>query len=118
MSLDFNLTNVKDQTATRDKDGNLTGLAQSVIFVCMFVDMQGPTKENLEEFMRRTRLYETGLGALRVKDGEPVYLTQKEVALLIGLTTNVPTRTARQFDTKMKNILWDRLVRKVNAANA
>ena len=113
MSLDFDLGPIMNDSErkhlARDKQGNLTGLAQTLIFASMFVDIGVITEDNIDEFYRRCWLYEHGLSALRSKGDDPVYITRDEVASFVGLRTNVATRTSKQFDASLKTKMFERL---------
>lgn len=113
MSLDFNTSKIKDQTVVRDKEGNLTGLAQTMIFMTMFVDLNGPTPKNIDEFFRRVQIYEHGIGAMRKKDGEELFLNKTEISYFFGLTTNVPDLSDARWNAKLKKILFEKVSQKV-----
>jgi len=120
MSLDFNTSKIKPKVdgsdPVRTKDGDLTGLAQTVIFMSMFVDLGEITPKTADAFFGRANLYEHALGAMRKnKDGSDLFLTLEEVRSMIGLTTNVANKTEKAFRTKLGTLVVERLERKLRA---
>ena len=118
MSLDFNLTAVKkdsqNKDVCRDKDGNLTGLAQTMIFMTMFVDLGEVTEKNYKMFWERCYLYEHGLGAMRKNpDGTDKFLTLLEVQMFRGLKTNVANKTDKAFRSRLGQSIVQRLEEKM-----
>lgn len=113
MSLDFNTSKIQPlengKDPVRDSQGHLTGLAQTVIFMSMFVDLGSITDTNVDEFHKRASIYEQTLGALRKdKGGEDKYLTREEIASFIGLTTNVTNKSYANWKRKMGQTLFER----------
>jgi len=118
MSLDFNLKEVKlgkdGKSVTRDKDGNLTPLAQTMVFMTMFVDLGEINAKNYKTFWERCYLYEHALGAMRkAPDGQDKFLTLLEVQMFIGLTTNVANKTDKAFRSRLGQLVVQRLEEKM-----
>jgi len=118
MSLDYRTAGITDKTNVYDKEGNLTGVAQTIIFACLFVELSEITEENAEEFHKRISLYEFATDPLRQKSYEPVFVTLDEVKTMIGLRTNVPEKTFAQFKRGLADKLIDRVMRKWERAKA
>ena len=118
MSLDYRTANVKDKANVYDKEGNLTGLAQTIIFACMFVEIGEITEENAEEFFKRISIYELAFDALRQKNGEPIFVTLKEVKAMIGLKTNIADKSFAQFKRGVGDAMMRRLLEKWERAKA
>jgi len=109
MSLDWNTKNCDEDTPIRDKDGNLTPSAQTIIFMCMLVDMPEITEKNYKDFFDRVELYEHVLGPARLTPkGEPRYTTIDEVYQFRGLSTNVALKTRAAFETGLAKTLLTR----------
>ena len=119
MSLDFDISRIKPakdgSNVVRDKEGNLTGLAQTMIFMTMFVDLGEVTPTNYKKFWERAYLYEHGLGAMRKSpDGTDKFLTLLEVQMFIGLKTNVANKTDKAFRTRLGQSIVQRLEEKMS----
>lgn len=114
MSLDFDTKKIAKladgSDPVRDKDGNLTGLCQTMVFMTMFVELGEITSSNVKEFYKRCFFYETECGAMRqTADGEYVYITEDEVRSFIGLKTNVVNKSWAQFRTALSKRVIQRL---------
>ena len=100
MSLNWNAETVKDwdDMTPEQKDAS--------VWYTMFLDIGEITEENYEEFADRARIYDTlhGPNAEFSFLGDP-----KFVKRLIGLKTNVSTKTIRQwFGKQYKNCVFNR----------
>lgn len=109
MSLDFSVVNVANyQEVTTDPFDSKKWhpVTSGIVFLTMAIDMNGPTKENLDEFTRRATIWQSISGAsLYDRDMGDLYLTRKDFELHIGLTTNVITRSKAEFDKKILKVL-------------
>ena|SRR5689334_15953590 len=90
-----------------------TGLAETLIWSCLIVDLDGITEKNATEFHRRISEWEKVGGTLRTDDGKDVPLTLEEVREYIGLRTNVHTKTKRAFESKLARYALEVARRKV-----
>lgn len=111
MSLDFDTSKVAHELV-RAKDGSMTGLAQTMIFMSMFVDLGEITEKNVKQFYKRAFLFEHSCGALRQTDKGELFVTEEEVRSFIGLKTNVANKTEAQWQRAHAKRLMDRLLEK------
>ena len=100
MALTYDFRNIEDYQAKcvvkltkddQDFDPNQelyknTGLADTLIWACMFVGISEITDKNAKQFYWRLRLLEVTTGSLR---GEERFVSLEEVKTMIGLKTNV-----------------------------
>jgi hypothetical protein len=111
MSLDFNVTKVADyEKVTTDPFDSTKWhpVTSGIVWLTMAIDMNGPTKENLDEFTRRAMIWQSIAGAsLYDRDMGDLYLTRKDFELHIGLYTNVTTRSKAEFNKKVLALLND-----------
>jgi len=89
------------------KEGTISTLTDSMVWMTMLVDMGQITEKNWEEFFLRTQIWERLNGSMMVKfvEGEQVhiYITPQDVKNYIGLSTNV----AYLSDAKFRKKIWD-----------
>lgn len=107
MSLDYELQEVFNYKELLNDDGSPVGLAETMIFMTMFVGIGRITRENALEFYQRVHYYEKQRGSLRTQNGNDLYITPQEVHRFIGLRTNASAETPTQF----KKRLWDLFIR-------
>jgi hypothetical protein len=106
MSLNWNAKTVKDWEDMTPEQQDAS------VWYTMFLDIGEITEENYEEFADRARIYDTlhGHKAEFSFLGDP-----KFVKRLIGLKTNVSTKTIRQwFGKQYKNLERNRIERAAN----
>jgi hypothetical protein len=104
MSLDWNLTRIKDcDTVCFNEDREMSPTVHALIWATMAVDLGEISDENYVEFYLRIKLYEQMFSAMRYTEpaGEPAYFTFEEVQLHIGLRTNVSDKTWGQWLKRM-----------------
>lgn len=75
-------------------------ITNTLIWATISVDMGKITEKNYEEFYRRLRM-------VGIVYGSPYQITLSDVKRRIGLSTNVITTTATQFNNKMKKRMVD-----------
>jgi len=91
-------------------------LAESLIWMCLFIGMREITEKNWEQFYNRTTILEATTGAYRNygkydENGnrigqEPKYFTKDEIKSMIGLTTNATEMTKAEFyKNKIKDLI-------------
>ena len=130
MPLTYDFTNIKnyEQICTRklvegDKEFNPekdlyinTPLAESLVWMTIFIGMREITEKNWEQFYWRTRLLECTTGAYRQtgtydNDGklikkEEQFVTKDEIKSMIGLKTNASEMTKGEFyKNKIKDLI-------------
>lgn len=105
MSLDWNTTKVKDYDKLKtDEEWPIT---EAIIWMTMSLDIGDITEKNIPEWLFRIRIFTRvsdghGFG---IKDGKPWNPSEEDLRKRIGLTTNVGTRTRKQYLAKvMKNL--------------
>jgi len=101
MSLDYVLTDIDDwEELEADPYQNM--VTQACVFSCLFIDMNGITRENWKDFYIRVYIWEHAHAAyLHNSEGEEVYLTADDVFSRIGLRTNVANRPESFFVQKV-----------------
>jgi hypothetical protein len=106
MSLNFNYSKCSntDELHNNPFDENtINPVTEAVIFNMMSIDMGVITAENVEEVWFRTVLHSLTTDACAIVYRNPgeepvrVYLTRDDIVRHIGLTTNVTTKTRRQW---------------------
>ena len=79
---------------------------ETLIYALVFVGVPDlKTDKQILETVKRIRVYEGVFGALRKRDGEPVYFTGEEVLSHKGLVTNAGKESRATFANK----IWRRL---------
>lgn len=106
MSLDYNLSAIKDhKTVCFKEGGEMIPETERLIFSTLGVGIPKITKANHETFLRRLHLWET------------VYampLTPPDVVKAhIGLTTNASPCNKGRFITRMKQAMYEKLPKKL-----
>lgn len=97
MSLDWSIAKVKDREQLTKEPADIR-TTESLVWLCRALDMNGITEKNLEEFVRRLRIWE------HVHGGGPI--PREAVERRIGLSTNVSQLPFRQWEKKMKDVWW------------
>jgi len=98
MSLDWNITDVKDwESISMKKENGLEATkTHALIWATLSVDLPGITEKNVEEFFWRIKTAEKLSGAFVRKsenDGiVDVLFTREDIERRIGLSTNVATK--------------------------
>tara|TARA_R110002153_G_scaffold23856_3_gene76656 strand:- start:2304 stop:2696 length:393 start_codon:yes stop_codon:yes gene_type:complete len=130
MPLTYNFTKIEnyEQICTRklvegDKGFNpkedlfrTTPLAESLVWMSMFIGMREITEKNWEQFYWRTRLLEVTTGAYRqmgtyddddkIIAREEQFFTKEEIKSMIGLSTNASEMTKAEFyKNKIKDLI-------------
>jgi hypothetical protein len=131
MALHWNIGKIKNSETVcwevADKDdvhrGRVKGekymklVTEAITYATMAVDIGKITAKNVDEFFRRIQLYETAFGGLRYNATGKQCFTREEVEAHIGLSTNVITITPKQYDARIKDMLFRDLQAKVRLAN-
>jgi hypothetical protein len=118
MSLNWNLTKVKDLDAIRD-NAEWDGIINSVIWGTMIVDMGEITEKNWEEFAARIYLHQKWFGAMLVQTDketgkrEDFFVSPVHIKRLIGLSTNVSTKTYSKWLYRMGKLQMEEAIREV-----
>jgi len=104
MSLDFDLTKVKDwekfaryPDPEADNEYLLTETTKQIIFAAMYVGVGRITEKNYINFYVRLAAYEAVHGALRSMNGKKIPFTLEEVKMYIGLCTNATYKHSTEF---------------------
>lgn len=112
MSLDFDYSELKDQRVmftveTRDLpvgQREFSGVAQAIIFRCMYCGIGVITEANATEFADRIAMWSAIFGAPMSSGDEEhqkIDITAKDVRAFIGLRTNASTLTKAQFHAEL-----------------
>lgn len=116
MSLDWNLTGIKDYNEvcwiTDDKgEKRLDGVTQTIIWATMAVGIGTITEANAPEFFARISIIEDMDGAWMIGPDGPVRFTYEDVVRHIGLKTNVfPEETrAKWIKRQVTRVMDDRV---------
>jgi hypothetical protein len=96
--------------AGKDAEGKqeykLKPATETLIWICLAIDIGEITQTNWEEWFLRARVWEKSMGALRGRGKDQQFITPEEVKAHIGLKTNVfPKSTAAAFAKKMVTVL-------------
>jgi hypothetical protein len=115
MSLDWDLTAISNHKklwmeAGKDEGGKqeykLRPVTETLIWVCLAIDIGEITENNWEEWFLRARVWERAMGVMRHDGKEDFPITPEEVKAHIGLKTNVfPKTTAAAFAKKLVAVL-------------
>lgn len=102
MSLDYNLSKVKDyQSVCYAADGEIAPATKSLVFSTLAIGMPELTKGNRVTFLRRLNLWEAAHGFPLTSEGT--------VAAHIGMKTNAAPCSKGRFITRMKTIMFEKL---------
>ena len=115
MSLNWDISKVKNKddvcyerkTIDGVEDDYLSTVTEQLIWSTMIVDLPGITEANAAEVWERINMYEMCCGPMRynydteTKKRTPVYFTKKDILNHVGLSTNVSSKTRKQFLTKL-----------------
>lgn len=102
MSLDYNLTAVKDfKKRCIAEDGDLTPDTRNLIFATLAVGMPKITTKTAKKFAARLNVWEHVLGS-------PTTSLEKVIEYA-GLSTNADTLTTTQFRKKVMAYLYEQL---------
>lgn len=97
MSLNWDMTRVKDVEKLNENEEART-VSDILIWGCLTLDMGDITEKNIDEWLFRMTAFERCTGhALGIKNGKPWNPEREELVKRIGLTTNVCTKTHKQF---------------------
>jgi hypothetical protein len=100
MSLNWNVTKC-NQTAcwTKDKDGDefMSTMCEGLIWTTMLVEMGEITEPKLEEFVWRMNFANKHGAGILQKDKKETPYTEEDLKPFIGLSTNVLTKTRKQW---------------------
>lgn len=118
MSLNWNLTKVKELDKLHEDD-NWSGIIDMMIWATMMVDMGDITEKNWQEFAARIYLHQKMWGAMLAQTDketgkrEDFFITPFHVKRLIGLSTNVGTKTNAQWLKRMGKLQMEEAAREV-----
>jgi hypothetical protein len=95
MSLDWNVTRVKDQNVCWASNDEMTDKCNALIWMTMAVGIPEITEKNYKEFAFRLATIQRLFGVMRLPPG--VVMSESEIKQYIGLSTNANQRTLAQF---------------------
>lgn len=111
MSLDFDVGKVTNHTVITSCVFNANDpenrkvkwwhRTQSLVWLCLSVDMQGITESNWKEFYKRVNIYQKMVNESKPEDE----ITPLEVFMHIGLATNVVTKPFGEWMAKVSKLL-------------
>jgi hypothetical protein len=110
MALHWDLSKIKDyKDICWIEDGankRLNYITESIIWTTIIVDLGEITEKNLDEWRWRLAfLSQFDQGLLIIEDSKPRNPTKEELTAHIGLSTNVSTRTRREFIKRWVDVL-------------
>lgn len=117
MSLDFNYSKIADADRVTTHPDDLGkdpakervryhAVFDSVVWALMVIGVGSITEKTLETVQSRMGQYQKALGpSFEDKDGRPVYITDEDLAKLVGLTTNVSNMTDAQWAKHLVEML-------------
>lgn len=99
MALTYDLTGIKNWSELCFHEDRVFKVrSENIIFITLGVEMGEITEKNLDEFYWRIKVWARALGT-------DFKITKGELALHIGLKTNVKTITKKQFLAKICRVL-------------
>jgi hypothetical protein len=81
------------------------GITNALIWATMGIGLGWDIGKKLDEFVFRIEAYQRVFGALCHKDGEDLWVTPAQVRAHAGMSTNVSTKTRRQFLFDMTKVI-------------
>jgi len=72
-------------------------VADSLVWLSLICGFNKITQDNLADVTRRIVFYQKLYGAYLQKNGRPVYINDKDVAMFVGLSTNVTPETETKW---------------------
>jgi hypothetical protein len=114
MSLDFNLSKIRDREELLDEGGQLHPRWAAIVFACMSVGIGEITSKNIDEFWKRLDIIQAvdGPHLCGHEDPEQNWLTRADVERMVGLTTNVfPKESEAAFMKKMGRVALEKAIR-------
>lgn len=116
MALNWNLSKIANKDTVcfsdhGDGESRLSGLTHNLIWATIAVDLGEITAKNVDEWRFR-------LNCIALVYGDPSWaeITREDIAAHIGLSTNVSSRTRKQFVAKMATALEREAAAKVRYA--
>lgn len=109
MSLDWDLTNIKDNETvcwipdpTDDMPDavSMNPVTEALIWATLAVDIGRLTEENLDEFAYRLHFWERMFSPYLIENGKGREMTYKEIKAHVGLSTNVMNISRAQWMKK------------------
>lgn len=105
MSLNWNLTKIRNRDVVcweRDEHGcnNISGVTHTIILRTMAVDLGEVTEKNIDEWLFRMRCLARVYG-----DDGWTNIVREQLQNHIGLSTNVSSKTRKQFIARMSKAL-------------
>lgn len=103
MSLDFSVTKVKDfeniTTAAHEVDGKPQwhSVTQALVWFSIPCGFQQITEKNFDMVWRRVNLWQHVTGGAIYFRGKDLMLSEEDVAMHIGLSTNASVKTDAEF---------------------
>lgn len=104
MSLDYNYSKINFEQFNPEDRRYADELFGAAAWLCMALDLPGPTTKNIEEFIRRYKIYVSMFKTLfEDRDSKYNLLSEKCIreTLCDRLTTNVAPKTATQWNKRM-----------------
>lgn len=113
MALRFDLTKIKNfADVCYDKDGTMTGLATTLIWMLPVIGMPGITKPTARLVYLRLATYEQLFGPVRGEE----YITMEDVLAHVGLTANVGAETDAKWERRILKAFKDVTLRRLDVA--
>lgn len=101
MSLNYDLTSIKDHESVCFIGGNLNTVTEGIIFSSMTVGLGEITPKNVDEWMIRLTMADKLFGTILKLDGQQRSLTRQEIEAHIGLKTNVRNEKRPSWSKRM-----------------
>ncbi len=109
MSLDYDFTQIDDWETLHESRFQLS-LSNGLVWACLYIDMNGITAVNWQEFYKRVFIWQTAVSPmLNVKDPDnpaldsmvPYMITPDDVFARVGLNTNITEQPESYFQRKI-----------------
>lgn len=111
MALHFDFSKVVDYEAVTTDPANPENwhpVADALVWLSMLCGYSEITEKNLRKVTARIMAYQAAAGAYLSFKGTPVYITPTDIQRFVGLRTNAPTMTDKQWQTRLGGIAVDR----------
>lgn len=128
MSLNYDATKVKDfeinfPDVIRDGVRYSNSVLESVVFYCMFLDMEGVNEKNIDEFVFRFRFYTRLFSHLYYSTGENgekkgFEITKDILKKLVGLSVNVCQKPRNEWVKHIVKNLSEEIERQIRKENS
>jgi hypothetical protein len=114
MSLNSDFSKCKNPDSVWDEKDQMRPIPNAIVYLTMLIDMGEITEKNAPEFYDRVAMYEKILGPLlhmATDDGMvDLPITADNIRGLIGLSTNVSTKSRKHFLSRLGRMAIDHAV--------